>query len=259
MSGGVIYQGPRPILSLFNLLVYSQRFLHNGGQEYPKTQAPGERVMRTAIVFLFIVATSNLYAQVIFSESFEVPDTANFTTFGIGSSFVTADATWDVLGGSVDIYEAAARPEAVAYDLAQAIDLAGSPGAAIIETSIATTPGQTYQLEFFYARNNNLGTTLGEARVETEGNSILLDRTIQHDPQVYSFFQHMYFEDFFVANSTATKLRFTSLVAGVAGITLDAITVTEVDLQGLDVPLPPAAVFVVGIMFIWIACYRRKI
>ncbi len=214
--------------------------------------------MRAAIAFVLFIATSNLYAQVILSESFEVPDTANFTTYGIGSSFVTADTTWDVLGGSVDIYEAAARPEAVAYDLAQAIDLAGSPGAAIIETSFATTPGQVYQLAFYYARNNNLGLTLGEARVETEGNIILLDRTIEHDPQLYAFSQHLYFDDFFTADSATTKLRFTSLVAGVAGITLDAITVTQVDLQGIEVPLPQAAVFLMGLVFTCIVHYRRK-
>lgn len=197
-------------------------------------------------------------AQVVLSESFEVPDTTNFITYGIGSSFVTTDTAWNVLGGSVDIYEAAARPEAVAYDLDQAVDLAGSPGAAIIETSFSTTPGQGYQLSFYYARNNNLGIALGEARVETEGASILLDRTIQHDPQVYSFSQHLYFNDTFIADSSTTKLRFTSLVDGVAGITLDAITISEIDIPTYAVPIPVFGVMAMAAGLVLIV-FRRKL
>lgn len=180
---------------------------------------------RVAFALLLLVSTAG--AQVVFTESFEVPDTTDFLTFSPPSQIVTATNVWDVTGGSIDVYEDAARTEAVAFDGAQAIDMAGSPGAGQLETSFPTTPGATYRLTFRYARNALLGLEPGDAEVDVLGGSSLLSTTIQHDPAELSFDAHVLFSEPFVADGVQATLRFTSLDSGNHGITIDAITVAR--------------------------------
>lgn len=182
------------------------------------------RVLGLVVVGIVLLSTG-ARAQAVLTESFEVPDTTNFLTFVAPSQIVTASNTWDVTGGSIDVYEAAARTEAVAFDGAQAIDMAGSPGAGQLETSFPTTPGSTYRLSFYYARNDFLGIEPGDAVVDVIGSGSLLSSAIQHAPASLPFDTNVLFSETFVADDTQALLRFTSLDSGNFGITIDAITI----------------------------------
>lgn len=182
-------------------------------------------VLLGSVVLVGAFFVSSAHAQTVLTESFEVPDTSNFTVFTAPAQIVTATNTWDVTGGSIDVYEAAARPEAVAFDGAQAIDMAGSPGAGSLETSFPTVPGATYRLSFYYARNAFLDPETGDAVVDVIGTASLLSTTIVHDPASLSFDTHVLFSETFVADDSQALLRFTSLDAGNFGITIDAIAI----------------------------------
>lgn len=184
---------------------------------------------RPAFVLALVssVAGTAASAQIVLTESFELPDTANFQSFVSGQTIVTATHSWSVTATGVDLFEDAARSEATAFDGAQAIDLAGSPGAGVIQTSFATLPGATYALSFHYARNNNIGGATADAQVDVVGSTSRLHATVQHVPANEAFGTFRTFEQAFVADSATTILRFTSLEAGNAGIVLDAIQVEQ--------------------------------
>jgi len=177
-------------------------------------------------ISLLAVLSGVSTAQVVLVEDFEAPDTANFITFNAGQSIVTASNTWFVTATGVDLYEAAARAEAAAYDGGQAVDLAGSPGAGVIETAFATVPGNEYELVFHYARNALLGADTGDAQVEIFGTAMLLQATVQHDPATHAFDAYLEFRDSFIADSAESTLRFISLDLENTGVTLDGISVS---------------------------------
>jgi hypothetical protein len=183
--------------------------------------------MRPALLAaLLFVLPSLAPAQVVFSEDFEAPAIANYLTVFDGDSLVTASNTWHVTQNSVDLYLAAARPEAGAYDGSQALDLTGSPDQGVMETEFATVPGAAYELVLHYARNNYLGLTPGVARVEILGSWVHLSAEIVHDPASLLFDQFVEFRGTFFADTPVTTLRLTSFNPGIAGITVDGITVT---------------------------------
>ncbi|HMB71339.1 MAG TPA: DUF642 domain-containing protein [bacterium] len=186
------------------------------------------------------LVTAPVQAATVLVEDFESPDTVNFIVFTIGEQIVTDWNTWNVTGGSIDLYEAAARVEAAAFDGAQAIDLAGSPGAGMLETTFATTPGMAYELVFHYARNAFLGAETGDAEVDVVGAGSLLEATIQHDPALYEFDVYLEFSALFTADSTEAILRFTSLDTGNTGITLDGICISAVPSVGVGEAIRPA-------------------
>ena len=160
----------------------------------------------------------------VLSENFETPKTTSYTVYRAGQTLTTARNTWVVESGSVDLFNGQVQREAVPFDGTQAVDLAGSPGAGVISTSFATTPGQRYSVQFYYARNNRLGTTAGRANVAVFGASPLMQAELRHEaPRQYN--QNVAFSGAFTADATKTTLRFTSLNAGVAGITVDGITI----------------------------------
>ena len=166
-------------------------------------------------------------AQVVFSEGFESPDTANFQTFNTGQTLVTASHSWSITTSGIDLFEDAARAEAAAFEGAQAIDLTGSPGAGVIQTTFATLPGSRYQLTFHYARNNLLGAATGDAQVDVLGTASLFQSTIQHNPATHAFNVYLTGGGTFTADSTQAILRFTSLDPGTTGITLDGIEIQQ--------------------------------
>lgn len=180
------------------------------------------------LVLVSLVLGTAASAQIVLTESFEVPDTANFQTFAAGQTIVTATNSWSVTATGVDLFEDAARSEATAFEGAQAIDLAGSPGAGVIQTSFATVPGATYALTFHYARNNNIGGATADAQVDVVGSTSRLQATVQHVPANEAFGTFLTFAQTFVADSATTILRFTSLESGTAGIVLDGIQVEQV-------------------------------
>jgi len=167
-----------------------------------------------------------LHAQVVFEEDFETPDIPNYLTVPAGQQLVTATNTWVVTANSIDLFDDPARAEAVAWDGTQAVDLTGSPDAGVMEAVFATQPGTEYELVFHYARNNFLGATVGMARVDVIGVTSRLSEVVSHDPGLIPFDQHQTFQGTFVADSSETTLRFTALNNGIAGITVDGISVT---------------------------------
>ena len=173
------------------------------------------------------LAPAGAHGQTVLSESFESPDIANFQTFNIGQTLVTATQSWSITTSGVDLFEDAARPEAAAFDGTQAVDLTGSPGAGVIQTTFATIPGATYKLTFHYARNNLLGAATGDAQVDVLGTGSLLQATVQHSPATHAFDAYRTFEGSFTADSAQGTLRFTSLDPGTTGITVDGITIVR--------------------------------
>jgi len=165
----------------------------------------------------------------VLSESFEAPATANYTTFKAGQSFTSGANTWTVSATGVDLCNTQVRREVAAFDGNQAIDLSGSPGAGVLATSFATRPGQMYQVSFQFARNNALGATPGHARVEVLGAVMLMEGDFRHDAAVGPFNTYRPFKGSFVADGATATLRFTSLNPGVAGITIDAVSVTAAE------------------------------
>lgn len=175
-----------------------------------------------------------LHAQVVFEEDFETPDIANYLTVPAGQQLVTAANTWEVTANSIDLFDDPARPEAVAWDGAQAVDLTGSPDAGVMEAAFTTLPGEVYELVFHYARNNFLGPTVGMAQVDVIGVTPRLSEVVSHAPGLLAFDQHQTFQGTFVADATETTLRFTALNDGVAGITIDGISITATGSADVD-------------------------
>jgi hypothetical protein len=194
------------------------------------------RVLVQAAVLLVALFPRGVAAQVVFSEDFESPDTGNYTTYFSGQSITTASHTWRVTLNSVDLFEDAARSEAAASDGGQAIDLTGSPGAGVMEADFATTPGMAYELIFHFARNNLLGAEPGVAVVEIEGAGMIYRQSFRHDPASYPFNTYIEFQGLFLANSAQSTLRFKGLNPGVAGITIDEITISETSTTGVGSP-----------------------
>lgn len=164
--------------------------------------------------------------RTVFVESFEGPVTGNYTVLKAGQSFKTRNNVWAVEEASIDLVNTRVRRETVAFDGAQVVDLAGSPGPGAMATSFATTPGQTYTLVFHFSRNNGLGATPARARVEVLGATPLLMKEVQHEAARQPFNAYRQFRDTFRADSTSATLRFTSLNAGNYGLVIDAISVT---------------------------------
>ncbi len=178
-------------------------------------------------------------AAPVLSESFEAPATGNYTVFRAGQSFTTANNTWSVQSGTIDLVNTQVRRETVAFDGVQTVDLAGSPGPGVIAATFATTAGQAYNLAFHYARNDGIRATPARAKVEVIGSGTLLQTEVRHEAASQPASANVAFNGSFVADSAMTTLRFTSLNAGNYGLTVDGISVTPV--AGASPP-PAAAV-----------------
>ena len=192
-----------------------------------------DQAMREQIDATAVAATPQEHVQVVtaasrtvFIESFEGPVTGNYTVLRAGQSFRTRNNVWAVEEASIDLVNTNVRRETVAFDGAQAVDLAGSPGPGAMATSFATTPGQAYMLVFHFSRNNGIGATPARARVEVLGAAPLLTKEVQHEAARQPFNAYLQFRDTFRADSPSATLRFTSLNAGNYGLVIDAISVT---------------------------------
>lgn len=194
----------------------------------------GGESLKSTIPLLFalvLLAPAGSDAETVLTEDFELPTTENFITFDAPSSIVTATNTWEVTVSGVDLFDDFARPEAVAFDGGQAIDLAGSPGAGVMSTSFATSPGQTYELIFHYARNYLNEAPAAGALVEVIGSTTVLSAQISHSSPDFSL--QTLFQQQFIADASTCTLRFTSLESGDAGITIDAISIVSVEPVGV--------------------------
>jgi serine/threonine protein kinase len=160
----------------------------------------------------------NLIVDGGFEDSPFAPD-ASYLMIPSGA----AVSRWTVGGRSIDIYN---TRFSTAHSGKQAIDLTGDePGS--ISQSIATTPGTTYRLSFWYSGHWCLPRDGGAAEVFWDG--VLLD-TIRRPPSKASTDVNWTFVSYEVrAKTTSTLLKFNSLTPHGAGICLDDISL---------VPLP---------------------
>jgi len=172
------------------------------------------------------------HGQVVLTESFEAPDTPDYTTYFRDQAFTTLTNTWTATTDSVDMFEDGPRPEVAAYEGTQAVDLSGSPGAGVVQTTFPALAGRAYEIVFHYSRNGNLGGSTGDARVEIVGTGSLLGEDFRHDPAQHAFDEFLVFRGGFTADSDPLTLRFTSLDPGSYGIVVDFITVLEADCDG---------------------------
>jgi hypothetical protein len=162
-----------------------------------------------------------------FSENFEAPATSNYTVVHAGKMFRTQRNTWSVESGSIDIVNTKVRTETIPFDGNQVIDMAGSPGAGVMSTSLRTKPGQPYEFAIRFGRNNGIGRTPARATVQIGGATPLLTQELVHDPGQVPFNQMLEYTGSFVADGTNTVLRISSLNAGSHGLTVDGISIKK--------------------------------
>lgn len=190
---------------------------------------------KAALVFVFLVLLllpRGGNAQTVLTEDFETPDIPNYFTYTPGPPMVTATNSWTITQNSVDLYDAAARPEAAAFDGSQAVDLTGSPGEGVMETTFPTLPGTEYEMVFHYARNAYIDPDTARAMVEIEGTVLNYQGGFSHSlPQPNG--NYLEYVAHFTADTTQSVLRFTSLTPGVAGITVDGISIAATSTVGI--------------------------
>jgi len=184
----------------------------------------GFRFLLVSLAVLFV--PGGAAAQAVLTEDFESPPVSTYWVYPAGQHIVTATNDWLVTEESVDLFNGFNMAEADAYDGAQAIDLTGSPGPGSMETSFGTTPGTEYELIFYYARNQYNSPDSVMAKVEVVGAAPRFTGFVLHHFG-YDYNDYRQYQAHFTADSTETLLRFTSLTPGVAGITLDGVSVTE--------------------------------
>lgn len=164
----------------------------------------------------------------------------------MGDTLTTATNTWLVTGANIDhvTTQSVQGNFFTANDGVQVIDMGGTPGAGVVETSFATVPGRTYALEFFYSHNDFASDTpSSRVRILGAGGGVLLEDQVTH---TISFQTYLQFADTFVADSTTTRLEFQSLNSGLGGIALDTISVTDLTPPAVPVLSTPIAIFLLG-------------
>lgn len=176
---------------------------------------------------LCTVATSGASAQVVLTEGFESPVTPNYITYNAGAQINTGSNVWHVIATGIDLGNDAARSEVVACEGLQAIDMAGSPGAGIIETEFAATIGVQYELVFHYSRNNFIASGVASMTATVAGSGTLLATTVTHaTPRPFD--ECLEFRGTFTASGPTVTLRFASNNTGNHGIVLDGISIAAV-------------------------------
>lgn len=189
------------------------------------------RRVTSLAILVSLAAASMASAASIFSDDFESPAITTayqeFTSLAENPSSTTYTmGVWTVTSGSVDIinstfagtaYSPTPYPSPV-----QAVDLNGNENGSI-ETTISTTPGDSYLLSFYLAGNQTITASTSAAAGATSNTfSSGDDKWRQYSMP-------------FTASSSSTIISFTSLApAGTSGPTLDSV---EVD----TVPTPASA------------------
>ena len=95
--------------------------------------------MFTSIKIVIVVYCASLTVagqnEIVLFEDFETPKTENFITYFSGDTLTTSNNVWQVTADSIDLFETTDVPEVTSFDGTQALDMTGTPGAGIIETS----------------------------------------------------------------------------------------------------------------------------
>lgn len=202
-----------------------------------------------------VLPLSALAQTVIMTENFEsptvmAPSSIGFDTYGVGEplgdTLTTATNTWTVTAANIDHVSTQGIQGSVfsANDGSQVIDMGGTPGAGVVETSFPTVPGRTYQLDFFYAHNDAASDTPAcGVRILGAGGSVLLQDQVTH---TIFFRTYLQFTDTFVADSTTTRLEFQSQNTGIGGVALDTISVTDLTPTAVPVLSTPIAILILS-------------
>ena len=169
-------------------------------------------------------------AQIIQNGDFEMPVVSNYAEYDAPSTAITG---WTVTSGNVDLSTSSNYP---AYSGNQSVDLAGDT-LGTIEQQFSTTPGQQYQLIFYYSNNANyIGNVT--ANVSVTGNSTLLDQSISHSDATLTNMDYQLFSENFTADSVNATLAFAATSEslngppGAGGVVVDDVSVTAVPEPG---------------------------
>ena len=161
----------------------------------------------------------------LFNGGFETPSVSGSasgaSTFSAGDPSLSP---WEIVSGSIDVVDSRIWP---AFQGAQSIDLDGV-SAGTIQQSFVTSPGQTYQLSFYYANNSDNPTQTDTATVSVTGDGTLLSQGITHVGSTPSNMDYSHFLGTFVADSATATLQFASTTPGVYGVVLDGVSVRAV-------------------------------
>ena len=74
-----------------------------------------------------------------------------------------------------------------------------------------------------------MGSSVASAQIEVIGASTLIQQQFDHDPGQHTFSANLQFSSTFTADDTQALIRFSALTGTVAGVTIDAISVTRID------------------------------
>jgi subtilisin-like proprotein convertase family protein/N-acetylneuraminic acid mutarotase len=138
-------------------------------------------------------------------------------------SYISAPAYfcggWHLTSGSIDLL-ANGYHGSTAYEGNQYIDLNGStPGT--ISTNITTIPGQSYRLDFAYARNPDGISSIPTANVSADGS--LLGTIVASGVSSWASLNWQTMSYVFTATNSSTLLTFESTTPGSSGVLLDAV------------------------------------
>ena len=215
------------------------------------------RFLKVSFALSFALAgiAANANANLIVNGGFENPVNSVDFNGGHYSNFGPGFTGWTITHGDVDIvdnHNLAQSYSWAAQTGRQSLDLNGF-NAGTIEQSFLTTPGQLYELSYFYANNAyNGGAPTANVTLSGASSNDLLNSSIQHSGSSPSAMNWVPVVFTFVANSSSTTLIFESTIPGSGGIALDSISVN---------PVPEPSTFALaglGGLGLAIGAYRRR-
>lgn len=207
----------------------------------------------SAVVAGMALGAASAQANLVTNGSFEDPTTGSYTHIGVGSPALTGWTVSGAPGTGVDVVTQSLL--GAAYDGAQYVDLAGSPGPGTISQTLATVVGQLYQLTFAYSSNWQGGLSTKQATVSVlDGFTSLYSDTLSHSGSSLSNLDWQVVTTTFTATSASTTLQFDSISGGSWGILVDAVSVDAV-----TSPVPePGSLALAGIAGIGAFFARRR-
>jgi hypothetical protein len=177
------------------------------------------------------------YNNLLVNGGFEEPDTTRSAfdygyTYGVIPGYPSYRGCcipgWSITAGTIDVVPKTWPPA----EGKQSIDLVGSPGAATIEQSFPTQPGQDYVFSGYMSQNWDV--TFARANIYLNGG--LLTQLYHHlgNNRIEAHWQ--FFAYPFLATTTTTRLTISDVtgLSNVAGTALDGLAVTPAsELAGL--------------------------
>jgi len=174
------------------------------------------------LTLVLLIALACVNANLLSNGNFEQNSCTNpaFCTY-----FSTELPGWTVTSGSVDLVFSSSLVW-FAYEGSWSLDVNGNTVGAMYQ-DVATTVGTQYQLTFKYSGNANPGcANLKQMNIDATGNSA---QTVTFAPTSNSNMNWQSGSYSFSATSSTTRLSFTGLNSGCAGIVLDDMVLSAVN------------------------------